>query len=279
MSFLRWLGSIFAATLTGVAKLVALLVLVAAVLIVIGLVRGDGVPGNTVLTLDLRSSLADSSSRTAFPLVAKPVTVMDLIFALDAAGRDKRIKGVVVRLGGGGVALAQAEELTAAFNRFRSHGKFIIAQATSFEGAGMGDYLTAAAADQIWVQPKGDFSVSGAGAGEFFLRGLFDKIHAVPQMAKRAEFKSAADMYTEKTMTDPDREQLNAVMASWYNSALTAAAKERHLGKNQIQAAFEASPQFAEDARPRGWWTASAMTTMRWPRRWHGRGAAPKLTK
>ena len=34
-----------------------------------------------------------------------------------------------------------------------------------------------------------------------FLRGLFDKIQAVPQIAKRADYKSAADMYMEKGMT------------------------------------------------------------------------------
>ena len=251
MAFFRWLGSIFAAVLNGVAKTVALLLLVAVVLVLVGLVRGDGVAGNSVLTLDLRQTLADSSSRPPLPLVSRPVTVMDLIFALDTAGRDNRIKGVLMRLGGG-VSLAQAEELTAAFSRFRSHGKFVIAQTTAFEGAGMGDYLTAAAADEIWMQPKSNFAVSGAGAGEIFLRGLFDKVHAVPQMAKRAEYKSAADMYTEKQMSGPDREQLNAVMASWYDAALTAAAGERHITKAQVQAAFEASPQFAEDAKAKG---------------------------
>ena len=250
-AFFRWLGSIVAAVLTSVAKFVALLVLVAAVLIVIGLFKGDGIPANSVLTLDLRQTLADSSGRPALPLVTRPVTVMDLVFALDAAGRDKRIKGMVMRLGGG-VPLAQAEELTAAFARFRAHSKFIIAQATAFEGAGMGDYLTAAAADQIWLQPRSNFAVAGAGAGEIFLRGLFDKLHAVPQMAKRAEYKSAADMYTEKTMSGPDREQLNAVMASWYDAALTAVAGQRHLSKDQVQAAFEASPQFAEDVKAKG---------------------------
>ena len=218
----------------------------------IGLVRGDGTPANTVLTLDLRQGLPDSANGPRLPLSARPLTVMDLIFTLDAAGHDARVKGVVVRLGGGGVSLAQAEEIATAFQRFRASGKFVIAQATAFFGAGMGDYLTAAAADQIWVQPKSGFAVSGAGAGEIFLRGLFDKIHAEPQIAKRAEYKSAADMYMEKTMTGPDREQLNAVMQSWYDAAVTAAATDRHLGKQAAAAAFEASPQFAEDARQKG---------------------------
>jgi protease IV len=251
MRFFRWLGSVFAAVLNGVAKFVVGLILLAAVLLIIAMVHGDGVPANTVLSLDLRQTIADSSSRPALPLVDRPVTVMDLIFALDAASRDNRIKGVIMRVGGG-VSLSQSEELTAAFNRFKAHGKFVIAQATSFESPGMGDYLTAAAANEIWMQPKSNFAVSGAAAGEIFLRGLFDKVHAVPQMAKRAEYKSAADMYTEKGMSDPDREQLTAVMASWYDAGLSAAAAARHITKDQVKNAFEASPQFAEDAKAKG---------------------------
>ncbi|HWC64360.1 MAG TPA: signal peptide peptidase SppA, partial [Rhizomicrobium sp.] len=209
-------------------------------------------PSNSVLTLDLRQSIPDSANRPAFPLTARPVTLMDIIFALDSAGRDGRIKGLVMRLGDGGVALSQAEELSQAIARFKARGKFVIAQATSFQGPGMGDYLAATAASEIWVQPKSDFGVSGAGVGEFFLRGLIDKVHATPQMVKRAEYKSAADTFMEKTMTSYDREQLTALTQSWYDGALNEIAAARHIGKDQVQAAFEASPQFAEDAKARG---------------------------
>ncbi|HVZ27900.1 MAG TPA: signal peptide peptidase SppA [Rhizomicrobium sp.] len=252
LALLGWLRSIFASVLNGIAKTVAFLVVVTAILVVISLARGDGLPSNSVLTLDLRQSIPDSANRPAFPLTARPVTLMDIIFALDSAGRDGRIKGLVMRLGDGGVALSQAEELSQAIARFKARGKFVIAQATSFQGPGMGDYLAATAASEIWVQPKSDFGVSGAGVGEFFLRGLIDKVHATPQMVKRAEYKSAADTFMEKTMTSYDREQLTALTQSWYDGALNEIAAARHIGKDQVQAAFEASPQFAEDAKARG---------------------------
>ena len=252
IAFLRWLQSLFAGVLAGFARFIAFLVVVGVVVLLVSLIRGDGLPGNIVLTADLRQSLADSAARPAFPLANRPVTLMDMIFALDAAGRDNRIKGLVMRLGDGGLQLSQAEELSAALARFKSHGKFVIAQATAFDGPGMGDYLAATAADEIWVQPKSTFGVAGAGVGELFLKGLLDKVHATPQMAKRAEYKSAADMYMEKDMTDPDREQLTEVTRSWYDAATDEAAKARHITQQQIQAAFEASPQFAEEAKDKG---------------------------
>ena len=249
IAFLRWLRSLFAGVLTGFARFIAFLVVAVVVVVLISLIRGDGLPGNMVLTADLRTALADSAARPPFPLANRPVTLMDMIFALDSAGRDNRIKGLVMRLGDGGLQLSQAEELSAALARFKAHGKFVIAQATAFDGPGMGDYLAATAADEIWVQPKSTFGVAGAGVGELFLKGLLDKVHATPQMAKRAEYKSAADMYMEKDMTDPDKEQLTEVTRSWYDAATAEVGTARHLTQQQVQAAFEASPQFAEDAR------------------------------
>src|ERR1700679_1500125 len=175
--FLGWLRSIMAAVLNGVAKFIFLIILIFVVLLVIGLARGDGLPGNMVLTLDLRQSVPDSAT-TGFSFSGPQQPGMNYIFALDAASRDSRVKGVVMRLGNGSVSLSQAQELSDSLHRFRAHGKFVIAQATGFLTAGMGDYVAASAANEIWVQPRSDFKVSGGGGGEIFLKGGFDKIQA-----------------------------------------------------------------------------------------------------
>ena len=249
--FLHWLRSIMAGVLNGIAKFVFLIIFIVAILLVIGLARGDGLPSNTVLTLDLRQPVADSAT-SGLSLSGPPQTVMNLVFALDAASRDSRIKGLVMRLGDGALSLAQAEEISTALHRFRDRGKFVVAQATGFLTSGLGDYVAAAAANEIWVQPKSDFKVSGGGVGEIFLRGLLDKVQAVPQMAKRAEYKSAADMYMEKTMTDPDKEQLAEVTKSWSDAAVAQVSLDRHLDPAKVRAAFDSSPQFGEDAKAEG---------------------------
>jgi protease IV len=250
-AFLSWLRSIMAAVFNSIAKFAFLLVLIFAVLLVIGLARGDGLPGNMVLTLDLRQPIADSAV-SSLSLSGPRQTLMNIVLALDDAGRDSRIKGVVVRLGNGALSLAQGEQVAASLHRFRDRGKFAIAQATGFLTSGLGDYVAAAAANEIWVQPRSDFKVSGGAVGEIFLRGLLDKIQAVPQMAKRAEYKSAADMYMEKSMTDPDKAQLAEVTKSWSDAAKAEIAKDRRLDPARVQAGFDASPQFAEDARAQG---------------------------
>jgi protease-4 len=249
--FLTWLRSILFSVLNGFAKTAMFMLLVIVALLVFGLAYGDGLPGNMVLTLDLREPVEDSSAATTGIFTPKRATVMDVVLGLDAASRDARVKGVMMKLGNGALSSAQAEEVGAAIQRFRASGKFVIAQASAFFSAGLGDYLAASAANEIWIQPKAPFSPAGTGGSELFLRGTLDKINAVPQMAKRAEYKSAADMFMEKQMTPADREQLTVLMNSVYDAAVAQMAANRHITRPQVIAALEASPQFAEDAQAR----------------------------
>jgi len=249
IAFLRWLRGIALGTLNGVVRFAFFLVLLAVALFVVGLIEGDGLPSRMVLNLDLRASPPDSSQAPDLFFERRTPPVMDTVLALDRAGRDSRVKGVFLQVGGGGLSVAQAEEIGAALIRFRATGRFVVAYAQGFLDTGLGDYLTAASADQIWMEPKSPFSAAGAGAGAIFLRGLFDKVQAVPQIVKRADYKSAADMFMQKDYTQPDREQTTAFLQSWYNSAVRAIASERKLDSRSVTASLQASPQFAEDAR------------------------------
>jgi protease-4 len=128
MAFLRWAGSIALGTLNGIAKFVLALILLFIVLAVIGMIQGDGLPNNMVLSLDLRNQMADSAPEAPLSFGDTPPTVMSTVLALDAAERDNRVKGAFVRLGSGDMNIAQAEELAAALKKFKQSGKFVICQ-------------------------------------------------------------------------------------------------------------------------------------------------------
>ena len=251
VAFLRWARSISVGVLNGIAKFALFLILVTIIVVIVSLFQGDGLPHNMVLALDLRRPIVDSAN-VNFSLGNQPVTVMDVVLGLDAAERDRRVKGVSLRIGSANLSIAEAEEIGAAIKKFRKSGKFVIAHSQGFDATGLGDYLTAASADQIWMQPNSPFTAAGEGGAQVFLRGLLDKIQANPQIVKRSDYKSAADQFMEKNMTPADREQLTRLMQSWYDEATTGAAADRRLTHEKMVAAFEASPQFTEDARAAG---------------------------
>jgi len=248
VAFLRWVRSIVVGTVNGVVMFGLFLVLMFVVLLGVGLAVGDGMPNKILLTLDLRSPLKDSAEAGPLDIGDHPPTVMDIVLALDQAGRDPRVKGLFVRVGGADLSVPRAEEIDAALKRFRATGKFVIAQAQGFDSTGLGDYLAATGADEIWMQPHSVFSASGPAASALFLRGLFDKYDAVPQIAKRSDFKSAADMYMEKDYTGPDRVQTTALLQSWYDNASASAAAARGINAKTFAADLEQSPQFADVA-------------------------------
>ncbi len=252
IGFLHWARGILFGTLNGLVKIALAVVLIGAVIMLIGLAQGDGLPGKMVLTADLRGQLPDSAPDDPLGLHSRQLTVMDVVLSLDRAGRDDRVKGLYLRVGDAGIGVAEAEELGAAIKRFRKTGKFVVADAQDFGSTGLGDYLLASSANEIWMQPQGMFGAAGAGAGAVFLRGFFDKIDAVPQIAKRADYKSAADMFMEKDYTAPDREQTTAFLQSWYNSATAGIAADRNLPILNVTNALDASPQFASDAHAKG---------------------------
>lgn len=247
VAFLHWAKSIALGTLNGLVKIALAIILVIVVLMIIGLIHGDGLPDKMVLTADLRTPMADSSRRSGLAWSERPLTTMDMVLTLDRASRDNRVKGLFLRVGSG-ISIAQAEELDAAIKRFRDSGRFVVVHSQGFDSGGIGDYLAAASANEVWMQPHSTFGASGTGAGAIFLRGLFDKINAVPQIAKRSDYKSAADMFMEKDYTGPDREQTNAFLQSWYDSATQGAGALRNVPAKQVADDFQSSPQFAEDA-------------------------------
>src|ERR1700692_355182 len=140
VSFLRWARSILVGTLNGIVKFVLFIVLLVAVLVGIGLAKGDGLPRNIVLNMDLRDQMADSAAPNPFGFGSPHPTVMDTVLALDAAQRDDRVKGVFIRVGSADMPLSQAEEMRDALKRFRSSGKFVVAYAQGFFSQGLGDY-------------------------------------------------------------------------------------------------------------------------------------------
>jgi len=252
MVVLSWLWGIVKSVLNGLARLAVVALILLFVLVAIGLFRGDGVPQNTVLELDLRQGMDDKSAASLLDLGEGRLAIMDVVMGLDRASRDARVKGVVLRVGSGDLSLPKAEELRDALKQFKQSKKFVIAHSQSFYSGGLGDYTLAAAADEIWMQPVSTFFSSGAGATTLFFKGLFDKVNATPQFIQRYEYKNAANVFTETDFTPAHREATMRVLQSWYDSAVAEAAADRKLAPAQLSALLDTSPMMVDAAKEKG---------------------------
>jgi protease-4 len=231
-----------------IASVFIFLVLLVLVFSIIGVFTQPKLPSDMVLTLDMRDGLPDARPNNPFAEPGKVSSVIDAVTALARAESDERVKGLFMRVGGGGISNAQAQEIRAALKAFRAKGKFVIAHAQSFYSSGMGDYFLASAADEIWLQPASSMNTTGVSTTSAFLRSMLDKIQAKPEFAQRYEYKNAANMFMEKDFTAAHREASTRLLESLFETSTAGIAGDRKKTRDEVVALINAAPHLTQEA-------------------------------
>src|SRR5215469_15385465 len=209
-----------------------------------------------ILELDLTEGI--SETRPADPISAitsrNKVVLPDVLDGLRRARDDDRVAVLVARLGGKGIGLAAVQELRRAVTEFAEAGKATVAWAESFGefSASNVQYYLATAFEKIWLQPSGDLGLTGIAVERVFLRGLLDKFEAEFEVAKRHEYKSAAEQLTERHFSGPAKEETERLAESVTEQLVQAIAERRGLGREQVSELIDAGPFLAARAQAEG---------------------------
>ncbi len=157
------------------------------------------------------------------------LSVPDMVDAVDAAAKDKSVKGLSLILTSAGHEVANLQELHAALLRFKASGKPISAYADSYGGggSGLGLYYLAAVANDIWMQPVGVVAIPGMAAELPFARGLLEKVGVKPQFFQRKEYKTAMEHFTSTEMSAASREQMTELIGDIGDQFSTQIALDR----------------------------------------------------
>jgi len=162
--------------------------------------QAEGPTGEKILSLDLRRPLRDHGGDT--PLFGgQQTSIVHVVRALHKAKTDENVKGLLIRARAMGMTPASAEELRLAITDFKSSGKFVIAHSQGFEGTSIMGYYAVSAADEIWQQATSGFAVSGLASETPFYGGVIEHFDAKADFAQFHEYKSAANVYTQKDYT------------------------------------------------------------------------------
>jgi protease-4 len=210
------------------------------------------VPDEAVLSLDLSAGIIEARPEHPFArLSLGSVLVMrDAVEALEAGGRDPKVKGLIARLGIGPLGIAQAQELRAAIADFRAQGKFAVAFAESFGEGGDGTlhYYLASAFEEVWVQPSGNLDITGILIEAPFLREVLDDWGILPRVAQREEYKGAASFVTDRSLPEPQRENLQRLVDSWSEQIAGDVAQGRGMEAADVLELIDRAPHAAADA-------------------------------
>lgn len=208
-----------------------------------------------ILALDLTGPLREAPSAGPF---AEGTTLTHMLRSLEEASSDPRVVGVMADLSGGGMGLAQAEELHEAILRFRSSGKPTIAYAESFGGFSGGTlpYLVASAFDEIHLQPSGDLAMTGLQISAPFFGDTFEKLGVDTDFGRRNEYKGAAEQFTSNRPSSAVEANINAAMDRFFDTLIRTVSSARGLEATAVSSLIDQAPLSAQEALDAGLITA-----------------------
>jgi protease IV len=183
-------------------------------------------------------------------LERRPPSLRTLVESLDRAGRDPRIKSVVLRVGGlSDAGFGKVQELRDAVARFRKSGKPAFAH---LEFCSNKEYYLASACSKVYAVPTAILDISGLAAEVTFFKGTLDKLGVQAQFVGVGKYKNAPNQFTESGFTAPHREQTEAMLDSLYGQYVTALAEARGKSEDEIKALIDDGPYDAERALKAG---------------------------
>ncbi|AAM43018.1 MULTISPECIES: signal peptide peptidase SppA [Xanthomonas] len=223
-------------------------------LFVVAIARGDGtkpLAARTTLVIAPEGTLveqfsADPVSRSLAKAVgdksAEEVQLRDLVRVIEAAGKDSKIERVLLNLDKlQPSGFASQREVAKALQGLRASGKQIVAFSESMS---QGQYLLAAQANEVYLDPMGSVLLEGLGRyRQYFREGLQDKLGVDVHLFRVGEYKSAAEPYILDAASADAKEADLFWMNDVWQRYLADVATARKLSPAQLAAGIDTLPE------------------------------------
>ncbi|MBS0217756.1 MAG: signal peptide peptidase SppA [Proteobacteria bacterium] len=179
----------------------------------------------------------------------KVVRLRDLVKVIDAAAKDSSIERVLLdvdKLSPSG--MASTHEIVAALQRLKASGKQVIAFS---EGMTQGQYLIAAQANQVYLDPDGHgLLLEGLSSYRPYMReGLQDKLGIDFKLFKVGEYKSAAEPYVRDNASPEAKEADLFWMNDLWQRYIGDIASARKLAPDVVKAGVDGIAQGVANAQ------------------------------
>lgn len=219
---------------------------VAGVVLVFAMVRWSAqkpqVPDSGLLVMNLEGEVPESLAETPpIPALQRqaPLAVVEWWSTLRAAGKDSRVKGLLLRPRHVSAGWGKLEELRAGIEAFKRSGKPVYAW---LETPGLREYYLASAANRIYLAPEDYLNVKGLRIEAMYYKGTLDKLGVQFDVEHMGKYKDAGDMFTRKDMSPETKEALNALLDGIWNNVTTTAGAARRMKPERFRALVDEAP-------------------------------------
>jgi protease-4 len=177
---------------------------------------------STILQLKLTGELKDKSDQSldiASFQVDRTVGLPDLLYGIEKAKTDPKIKGIYLELGGLTCGMGSAKELHDAIKDFQTSGKFAVAY-LSGEYVSQTAYYISSAAKEVYGFPSTTMEFTGVGVQLMFFKNLLDNLNIEVDIVRGSnnDFKSAVEPFFRTNMSDSSRLQTQALLRTMWRT-------------------------------------------------------------
>ncbi len=208
------------------------------------LLRQVSRPRGRWLLVRLRPRLSELERPRPFffrfvPGIAKvlPTPLETLRRLCDHAVADHRISGVVIEIPHLLSGWATCASVRDVVDRLRAGGKRVVAYLP--QGGSNRELYIASAAERVLVGPQATVMSLGLSVESRYLKPLLDKLGVGVQAIARGDYKTAAENLTRESMSEPQREQLGALLGTMHGELVRSLATLPGMDEERAAAMFE----------------------------------------
>ena len=188
---------------------------------------------NAILQMKLDGEIQDKGNSTFDPgsfSVNETMSLSSLIYGLEKAKKDNKIKGLFIDIGEVQCGFSSALALREAIADFQQSGKFVTAY-FSGEIISQKEYYIGSVAKETYAFPSSAFQLNGIGGEMMFFKSLLDKLDIEVEIVRGSnnDFKSAVEPFFRTNMSDSSRVQSERLLHSIWDDMCAEMASSRRL--------------------------------------------------
>jgi protease IV len=204
------------------------------------------VADNSLLVLDVAVPISDAPaefnasqlfSGLNEELPETPVTLRDILRAINRAATDPKIRGVFITgnlLPGSGYASTYPalKEIREALTKFKESHKPVYAY---LQFPFTPSYYLESVADQIFIDPQAEFILRGPSSSPLYYAGALKKFGVGVQVFRVGKYKSYVEPYIRDNMSPENREQLETLFGDIWSDVTTTIEQSRGLPRGSFE--------------------------------------------
>jgi len=166
-----------------------------------GTPRSSALASSKTVSLNITDKLGEKVNVPSFFQPANP-SLIELLTELKAIG-ESRAERVLITVSGFPLGLASAIEIGEAIQEIRRSGKDVW---VCLSNAGIKEYLIAASANRILMDPVAELKLAGLRTQKYYLKGTLDKLGIEGELLAKGKFKSAPEIFTRNSASETSKE-------------------------------------------------------------------------